>query len=87
MEPSAAVELAAAMEPSAAVDPSAAVELWAAVEAWAASVEMVVIDERAAVRDIALVVVHHFPVAPVGVPVVPSPAESAEVADPEADSE
>jgi hypothetical protein len=81
MEPSAAVELAAAMEPSAAV------ELRAAVEAWAASVEVVVIDERAAVRDIALVVVHHFPVAPVGVPVVPSPAESAEVADPEADSE
>src|SRR5437016_2272317 len=79
-----------------AVEPWAAVELWAAVTvrpavermaAVTAAVEMVVADEGAAVRDIPVVVEHHAVAAPVGVPVVPSPAESTVEADPETDSE
>src|SRR5258708_28089787 len=65
----------------------ATLEPWAPMKAWAAAVEVVVIDERAAVRNPVMVVVLHPPAAPVGVPVVPSPAESGVVADPETESE
>jgi hypothetical protein len=64
-----------------------AVKFRAAMESWTAAIEMVAIDERAAVRDVAVVVVHHPPLAPVGVPVAPSPTEPGEEADPETDSE
>ncbi len=70
-----------------AMEPWFAMEPWPAMEPWAAAVEMVVIDERSTVRDVLVVVVDQFPAAPVGIPVVPSPTESAEEADPETDSE
>src|SRR5207253_9244118 len=93
VEPWAAVELWAAVtvrpavEPWAAVTVRPAVEFRASMKSWAAAVEMVVADEGAAVRDIPVVVEHHAVAAPVGVPVVPSPAESTVEADPETDSE
>src|SRR6267143_90895 len=65
----------------------AAMKARAPVESRAAAVEMVAIDERAAVRHVSVVVEVHPPVAPIGVPVVPSPTESAEEADPPTDSE
>src|SRR5712691_11162508 len=74
------------------VERRASMEYWVAMESratmkpWSAAVEMVVIDERATVRDIRVVVVDHGPAPPVGAPVVPSPAESGEESDPETDS-
>src|SRR5258708_2848828 len=71
------------------IDPAerAGTGAWAAMEPWAAAEEMAVIDERAAVRDKGVVVVLDPPVVPVGAPVMPSPAESAEKADPKTESE
>src|SRR6266478_1551582 len=77
----------AAMKVRAAVESRAAMKVRATVESWTAAVEVVAIDEGAAVRDVSVVVEVHPPVAPIGVPVVPSPTESAEEADPPTDSE
>src|SRR5882672_8543687 len=81
------VELGAAMKFRATVGPRAAMKVRATVESWTAAVEMVAIDERAAVRHVSVVVEVHPVVAPIGVPVVPSPTESAEEADPPTESE
>src|SRR6267143_653492 len=83
----AAVGPSAAMKVRATVAPSAAMKVRAPVESGAAAVEMVVIDEGAAVRDVSVVVEVHPVVAPIGVPVVPSPTESGEEADPPTDPE
>src|SRR5882724_2621166 len=77
----------AAMKVRATVESRAAMEARAIVESWAAAVEVVAIGEGAAVRDVSVVVEVHSPVAPIGVPVVPSPTESAEEADPPTESE
>src|SRR6267143_911108 len=83
--PSAAMKVRATVAPSAAMEvratvaPHAAMKVRAPVESGAAAVEMVVIDEGAAVRDVSVVVEVH--------PVVPSPTESGEEADPPTDPE
>src|SRR5207253_6691915 len=87
VESRATVTVRPAVESSATVEFRASVKFRAAVEPGTAAVEMVVADEGAAVRDIPVVVEHHAVAAPVGVPVVPSPAESTVEADPETDSE
>src|SRR5882672_12794570 len=71
----------------ATVGPRAAMKVRATVESWTAAVEVVAIDEGAAVRDISVVVEVHPVVMPIGVPVVPSPTEPAEEADPPTNSE
>src|SRR2546422_9148295 len=83
----ASVESGAAVTVWPAVEFRASVKFRAAVESGAAAVEMVPVHEGSAVRDIPVMVVHHAVAAPVGVPVVPSPAESSVEAEPETDSE
>src|SRR5712664_3157006 len=89
----AAMKVRASVGPSAAmkvrtpVGPRATMKARAPVESRAAAVEMVAIDERAAVRHVSVVVEVHPVVAPIGVPVVPSPTESADEADPPTESE
>src|SRR5205823_12629805 len=81
VKPGAAVEpgaAGAAVEPSAAVEFGAAVKSGVAVEPGAAAVEMVAVDERATVRHVPVVIEVDRPVAPVCVPVVPSPTEARE---------
>src|SRR6202035_2345226 len=91
--PRAAMKVRASVGPRAAMKVRATVESWTAmkvratVESWTAAVEVDAIDEGAAVRGVSVVVEVHPPVAPIGVPVVPSPTESAEEADPPTDSE
>src|SRR5882724_3284583 len=87
MKVRATVESRAAMEVRATVESRAAMKARAIVESWAAAVEVVAIGEGAAVRDVSVVVEVHSPVAPIGVPVVPPPTESAEEADPPTESE
>src|SRR6267378_8560783 len=87
MKVRASVGARAAMEVRATVGARAAMKVRATVESWTAAVEVVAIDEGAAVRDVSVVVEVHPPVVPIGVPVVPSPTESAEEADPPTESE
>src|SRR6267378_4942942 len=87
VEVRATVGAGAAMEVRATVGAWTAMKVRATVESWTAAVEVVAIDEGAAVRDISVVVEVHPVVAPIGVPVVPSPTESAEEADPPTNSE
>src|SRR5467141_2828819 len=75
------------VELGATVGPWTAMKVRATVESWTAAVEVGAIDEGAAVRDISVVVEVHPVVAPIGVPVVPSPTESAEEADAPTNSE
>ena len=51
-----------------------------------AVIEVVAIDDRSAVGDVGVVVVDHPMAMPVASPVMPSPSESSEEADPEANS-
>src|SRR2546428_13721974 len=82
-----AVEFRASVTVWPAVEFRASVKFRAAVESGAAAVEMVPVHEGSAVRDIPAMVVHPAVAAPVGVPAVPSPAESSVEAEPETDSE
>src|SRR5437016_4174507 len=77
------------MEPGTSAGRSASVERVAMVEVAAievAVVEVVAIDDRSAVGDVGVVVVNHPMAMPVASPVMPSPSESSEEADPEANS-
>ena len=54
---------------------------WATMKIAAAMSKIVAIDERSAVGDVPVVVIHDRVVMPVESPAMPSPAKTAEVAD------
>ena len=60
---------------------SAPVERVAMVKIAAVVIEVVAIDDRAAVRDVGIVVVNRGATVPIIIPVMPAPPKSAEEAD------
>jgi hypothetical protein len=60
---------------------SGPVERAAMVKIAAVVIEVVAIDDRAAVRDVGIVVVNRGAMVPIIIPVMPAPPKSAEEAD------
>src|SRR5882757_1786137 len=66
---------------------SARVKRGAVVEISAAAVEVVAIDDRAAVGDVSVMVEHRAAIVPVISPVIPAPAKSTEETDSKSSAE
>jgi hypothetical protein len=75
------------MESWISVPKSAPVECIAVVEIAAAVIEVVAIDDRAAVGDVGVVVVNRGPAVPIIIPVMPAPPKSSEKANSKSTSE
>src|SRR3979490_467803 len=66
---------------------SASVKRIAVIESAAGGIEIVAIDDRAAVRDVSVVVVNCGATVPVIIPVMPAPPESSEETDSKSSTE